>query len=111
MRSSGSRRPGSLDYLEWEAIDDRSARVTIQQPGVKASALLFFNDQDQLTGMTAERYMLVAGKPVLEQWETRGGDYREAHGLRIPFQAEALWKLPAGDFSYFRGEITEINYT
>jgi hypothetical protein len=99
------------DYIQWQAIDDRSARATIQQPGVTASAVLFFDDEGKLTRMNAERSMLVKGKPVLEQWETRGGDYREVQGLRIPFQAEAVWQLPAGDFSYFRGEITEIDFT
>lgn len=98
------------DCIRWDAIDDRSARATIQLSGMTVSAVLICNNQDQLTRMNAERYMLVDGKPVLEQWETVGGDYREVHGVRIPFQFEALWKLPAGDFSYFRGEITEIDY-
>lgn len=47
---------------------------------------------------------------MLEQWETLAGEYREINGVRIPVKAEAVWKLRSGDFSYFRGEITEIAY-
>jgi hypothetical protein len=38
------------------------------------------------------------------------GGYRQIHGVRIPLKGEAVWKLPSGDFSYFRGEVTEIEY-
>lgn len=60
------------DYIEWQAIDAQSARATIQHRGVTASAVLFFNGQDQLMRMIAQRYRLVNGKCVLEQWETPG---------------------------------------
>lgn len=98
------------DSIEWQAIDAHSARATIRQRGVTASAVLFFNEKDQLTRMTAQRYRLVNGKSVLEQWETLGGEYQEVNGVYIPVKAEAVWKLRSGDFSYFRGEITEIAY-
>jgi hypothetical protein len=98
------------DAIEWQALDERSARATIRHSGVTASAVLFFNEQDQLTRLTAQRYRLINGQCVLEQWETRGGEYREINGVRIPVKAEALWKLRSGDFSYFRGKITEIAY-
>jgi hypothetical protein len=98
------------DSIEWQALDARSARATIHHCGVTASAVLSFNEKDQLTRMIAQRYRLVNGRSVLEQWETRGGEYREVNGMRIPVKAEAVWKLRSGDFSYFRGEITEIAY-
>ncbi len=96
--------------IEWQALDERSARATIQHGAVTASVVLFFNEQDQLTRMIAQRYRLVNGQCALEQWETLGGEYREINGVRIPVKAEAIWKLRSGDFSYFRGEITEIVY-
>jgi hypothetical protein len=37
-------------------------------------------------------------------------DYREAGGMRIPMKVDVLWHLDTGDFSYFRAEITEIEY-
>lgn len=99
------------EAIQWQAIDDHSVQATLQYSDLAASLILSFNDRDELIQMNGERYMLVDGKPVLAHWETHGGDYREVHGLRIPFQAEALWKLSSGDFSYFRGEITAIEYT
>ena len=72
------------DYIEWQAIDAQSARATIQHRGVTASAVLFFNGQDQLMRMIAQRYRLVNGKCVLEQWETLGGEYKEVNGMYIP---------------------------
>lgn len=96
--------------IEWQALDERSARATIRHSGVTVSAILYFNEQDQLTRLSAQRYRLVDKQSVLDQWETLAGEYREINGMRIPVKAEALWKLRSGDFSYFRGEITEIAY-
>lgn len=96
--------------LEWQPIDDLSAKVTISHCGINASATVLFNSKDQITQILADRYRDDNGKPVLDKWAVIAAKYREVHGFRIPLKGIAIWKLPTGDFSYFRGDITEIEY-
>jgi uncharacterized protein DUF6920 len=46
----------------------------------------------------------------LELWSGQSNEYREVDGMRIPTTFEIIWHLASGDFCYFRGEITEIEY-
>jgi len=98
------------DYIRWEAIDARSATATIQHQGITASATLSFDDDGKVTQLIAERPREENGRFVLRQWAGFMTDYREADGRWIPAKLEAVWKLPSGDFSYFRGEVVEIEY-
>lgn len=98
------------DYIQWQAVGGRSAKATIRCQGATAAAVLHFNDKDELTQFTAERYREENGRYVLGQWLIHCGGYEEVNGVRIPLKGVAAWKLESGDFSYFRGEITEIEY-
>lgn len=99
------------DGIQWQAIDTNSAQVTLAYNGVTVSAVLHFNAGGQVVRLTAQRYREVKGQYSLDQWEAiPQTEYREVNGLQIPIKVEVLWKLPAGDFSYFRGEVTEIEY-
>jgi len=98
------------DYIQWQGIDSRSARADIRHQDVTASAVLHVDERGRVTRTAAERYLEEKGQHVLRQWSGRFGEYRDIGGLRIPATAEAVWHLPSGDFSYFRAEITEIEY-
>ncbi len=98
------------DYIAWEAMDARSARVIIHHCGITASGVVRFNERDQLTEFIADRYRPVGREYVPTPWRIPMGGYREIHGVQIPLKGEAIWTLPSGDFSYFRGEITGIEY-
>lgn len=79
-------------------------------PGIATSAVFHFNEQGCCTYVTAERYRQEHKRQVLRPWTGRWGNYREVDGLRVPTRAEAVWTLDAGEFSYFRAEVTEIVY-
>ncbi|QZZ21262.1 hypothetical protein J5X98_01810 [Leptothermofonsia sichuanensis E412] len=98
------------DALQWHAIDGQSAQVTMQLQDIAVSATLSFNQQDQLTDVRAERYWKENGQSVLKPWSGQFREYHQVNGLMIPTQAEVTWHLESGDFPYFRGEITEIDY-
>ena len=98
------------DADEWRAIDDQSVQVTIRQPGVTVSAVLYVNEQGQVTHLAAERFMAEGKSYRLERWSAQCEEYREVSGMLIPTRVEVMWNLASGDFSYFRGEITEIEY-
>ncbi len=98
------------DYIRWEPIDSVSAKATISVEGDTASAVLYFGPQGELTNFVADRYMAVEGKFVKERWSTPISEYKEISGFRVPVKGEAVWKLSSGDFSYFKLEITDIEY-
>jgi hypothetical protein len=98
------------DYIRWESIDAGSARATISLPPITASGVLHIDKLGRCTHFTAQRYRLEHKQPILTPWIGRWDDYREINGFRIPMKAEAIYTLDAGEFSYFRGEVTEIGY-
>lgn len=99
------------NYIHWQEIDNNSAEVTLHYNGLKVSAILHFNAEGQIVKLTAQRYREVKGEYFLDEWEAIPmNEYREVNGLRIPSKVEVVWKLRSGDFSYFRGELVDINY-
>lgn len=96
------------DYIQWEHIDAKSAKATISDKGVTASAILYFNEKGELRNFVGERLSSVTGKK--ETWSTPISEYKEINGIRIPIKGEGVWNLSSGDFSYIRLEITDIEY-
>lgn len=97
-------------YLEWEAIDSESSRVTISYKGVSASAIILVNNEGQITKLMEERFRDAGGSFIRDKWEAIPGDYRETEVGRIPFHVDVLWKLKEGDFCYYRGDIEKIEF-
>ena len=98
------------ECIRWEAIDAARAKATISVPGVTASGIFHVDELGRYTHFTAERYREEHKRPVLRPWTGRWDDYREIDGFRIPMKAEAAYTLDSGQFSYFRGEVTQIEY-
>lgn len=94
--------------LQWEALDDNSARAVITDRGLTGSADFYFNEKGELIDFRAERFCSYTNQKEL--WSTPVFEYREIGGFRIPTKGEGVWKLKSGDFSYIRLEITEIEY-
>jgi len=98
------------DAIEWETIDADSVKVTIHEPHVSAAAVLSVNEQGQPILFTADRYMEEHGRYRLTPWSVQSNEFREVGGMRIPTNFEVTWHLDSGDFTWLRGEITEIEY-
>ncbi|NOY77028.1 MAG: hypothetical protein GXO76_04070 [Calditrichaeota bacterium] len=98
------------DYIRWQAIDDRAARATITRDGLSASATFFFNKENQVERILAERYMDKDGKFELATWEIQIKEYKAFNGVMIPSLSHVVWKLDSGDFCYYKPEIFSIDY-
>lgn len=98
------------DYITWEPLTDKSARATIQVGDTATSADLYFDDQDRLVNLQADRHRAVDNGYELARWSTPIETYGEMNGIFIPIQAQAVWNLDWGDLDYFDGGITEIEY-
>jgi hypothetical protein len=97
-------------YVRWEPIDDRSAKATMTWRGVEASAVWRFDEHGRSIGMEADRYLGGGGEAKLERWVVKATAWREMDGVIVPVQGDVYWRLEAGDFSYYRWEITEVAY-
>lgn len=98
------------DYLTWEAIDSSSAKVTMHDGGISASAIVFVNDEGDITNFIADRFMTVGDGFRMERWSAPMTGYGEFSGFRIPTKGDATWLLQSGDFCYARVEILSIEY-
>lgn len=98
------------DYIQWEALNNSSAKATMSHQGVTASAILYFGKQGEITNFVAERYMTADDGYRLETWSTPITEYGEIRGVRIPIKGSGVWSLSDGDFEYIQVEITDIEY-
>ena len=98
------------DFVTWDALDAVSAKATIRFGELSVSGVFHFDSEGQIVRFTGERYREVNGKYLLDDWSTEMDEYREINGVLIPGKGKAIWKLAAGDFCYFEGEIVKITF-
>jgi hypothetical protein len=99
--------------IDWESIDDRSARATFTNAGHTIRAELSFNEAGELTNFWSEdRYQTSPdGKTITkERWSTPLRAYRRFGPVRIASGGEARWHDANGDFAYIELTFDEVRY-
>jgi len=95
----------------WEAVDDSSARVTIEDGGLSLTMLFRFGTDGLITSALAEDRMRTVGtSAVPTEWEGRWSSYERRDGMMVPIVGEVAWVLPEGRKPYWRGSITGIRH-
>jgi hypothetical protein len=94
--------------VEWEAVDDRTARATLRHAGAAATVRFHFGPDDLVRRVTAERYREGSGRAV--PWTGRFDAYGTFDGLRVPTRAAVEWTLPDGDLPYWRARVHGFAY-
>ena len=95
----------------WEAVDDSSARVTIEDGGLSLTMLFRFGTDGLITSALAEDRMRTVGtSAVPTEWEGRWSSYERRDGMMVPIAGEVAWILPEGRKPYWRGSITGIRH-
>lgn len=99
------------DHIQWTAIDDYSALVTLTDGDQSVSMTYYFNERYEVERVyTDQRYRKVDDSYVKTPWTGYFSDYRDINGIRIPFKAKVEWNTTEGDLPYFRCRITEVEY-
>ena len=97
--------------VQWQAVDERSARATLNDGEVSATLLFCFNDQGLIESVRADaRGRLVGGKIVTLPWEGLWFDHQQRDGMWVPMRGEARWLLPQGPRPYWQGSIARLVY-
>ena len=97
-------------YLQWEEVDSVTAKATMLYNESSVSVIVKFTSEGDVKNIEAERYGEFDGKTSLEKWSVEMTAYKEFGGIRIGNKAEVTWKLKAGDFTWYKLEITELEY-
>jgi hypothetical protein len=99
------------DAIQWEPIDERSARASIRCNGAPIHAVFEMDKEGRIVALHADRYRDIGGgRLVLTAWSGRYADYLEFGGFRVPSAVEITWNLPEGPFTYARFRITALEY-
>ncbi|MGI1657870.1 MAG: DUF6544 family protein [Desulfitobacterium sp.] len=98
------------DYIQWEEINDTSAKATMTYGGVTASGIFTFNEQGEPLNFEAKRYGEFDGEYRLETWSCVIQEYQEFNGIKAPSRGELIWKLDTGDFHWYHFEVKELEY-
>lgn len=96
--------------IQWEAIDDNSARATMSYGETTGSGIFRFTPDGDLASFSAMRYMGSEEGAQQYEWVITAKNWRSFNDIRIPYQLNATWKLPEGDWTWLQMEITDIKY-
>jgi len=97
-------------YIRWEGVNDTTGKATMQYKGISGSVTFHFNSEGDLVAGTADRYMGGANDATLEKWVVTSKGYAEMSGIRMPVKSEATWKLKTADYTWYKLEITHVEF-
>lgn len=97
-------------YINWEAIDDTSAKATMTYKGTTGSGTFYFNENGDFIKFVALRFM--GNKPDAKRypWVLTVDDYTVFEGIKVPSKMKATWILETGDWTWLDLEINSIKY-
>lgn len=93
--------------IRWSPIDNDTARATLVDGDEPVTAEFRFDAAGRFVALEAER---AYGDEVgaRQRWIVTASDWRPHADIEIPIRGEVLWRLPAGDFNYFRWQVDDL---
>ena len=96
-------------YIRWEALDDYSAKATMEYNGTSGSGEFYFDKKGNFKKFVAMRYQdSNASRPT--EWTVIATKTEERHGTKIPVECEASWELENGKWTWLKLKIVGIQY-
>jgi hypothetical protein len=97
--------------VQWEAVDDTSARATLADGKLTLTMLFRFSQDGLIDSVRAEgRERVTKGTTTVVPWQGRFWNYVLRDGMRVPVEGEVEWLLPEGAKPYWRGKTTGLVY-
>ena len=97
-------------YIVWKEVDATSAKATFQLHNKAVSGLFIFNETGELKSFEAERFYGAGTDAKKEKWLIETISYKDFEGIKVPAVCQVTWKLPEGDFTWLKLEITALDY-
>jgi hypothetical protein len=95
------------NYITWEALDENSARATMQVNGTSGSGVFTFDAQGNFRSYSAMRYKGNAPDAQRYRWVINAHAHTVFDGISIPSKLDAVWELEEGDWQWLQMEITD----
>jgi hypothetical protein len=97
------------EHIEWETIDEKSAKAKFTNGAIKISAILYFNELGQLINFISDDRYAVSDMNQY-RFSTPMKDYKLLNGIHVPSYGEAVWHYPEGEFVYGKFHLESIQY-
>lgn len=97
-------------HVSWTAIDSLSALATLTDGERSVSGMFRFDQEGDVLGFEADRYMDRPEGATLERWVITMEEAKDLGGFRIPVKSSVTWRLKEGDNTWFRLEVESIEY-
>ncbi|AKG53796.1 hypothetical protein DGWBC_1141 [Dehalogenimonas sp. WBC-2] len=95
--------------IQWQAIDDRSAKAILSDGKLAVACTFHFNEKDEIDGfVTPSRFRSDTGK--MTPWSGTFGNYQDFGNVRIPTTGSAAWNTPEGNFEYININIENAEF-
>jgi hypothetical protein len=99
------------ERVQWEAVDNDSARLTMTDGNLSVTLLVRFGADNLISSAKADaRARTVGGKIEMTPWQGRFWSYARKDGILYPQQGEVEWLTREGAKPYWRGTVTSIRY-
>ncbi|MEE4164240.1 MAG: DUF6544 family protein [Woeseiaceae bacterium] len=101
------------DGIEWQPVDDTTARVTVTHKGLVQAVDVTVSDDGRATKVVFQRWSDAnpAKKYQLQPFGGYLSEYREFGGFRLPTRVEAGNHFETDDyFAFFKATITSVHF-
>lgn len=96
-------------YITWEAIDDSSARATMEYAGIEGSAIFYFDEKGEPARVLMSRYRDINDEEPTD-WLAEIKKVDRVNGIVIPVDVEASWLSDDGKFTWYVFEVQDVRY-
>jgi hypothetical protein len=99
-------------YIKWDQLSANRAEATMSYGGVMASGIFTFDNNGDVVSFEADRYLEGKEGSPLEKWfiQIEPNGYKTFNDMRIAAKSNVTWKLKSGDFTWFKVNVTELDY-
>jgi hypothetical protein len=95
------------EMVKWTAIDTNTAQLLFHYKEISFYYTVTFNDIGEIVTMETQRFMTSKER---EAWLCKMSNYKEINAIKIPYSAEAIWKLQTGNYTYAKFEVLKIEF-
>ena len=97
-------------YIQWEAINTHSAKVTINCKGSIVSGVFEFDKNGDMVNFSSGNCCYNGQYAPVEKWQVEIKAYSQFNGIRIPGESEIKWKTTTGNINSIKLEITDLEF-
>lgn len=102
---------GSSPFIQWENIDDTTAKATITDNDISVKAIVRFDHGGMIESIeSCQKTIPETGRPVPGHFACRFSSYNEVGGYRLPMQVTSEIILPEGEYVRAEFAITLVEF-